>query len=578
MLQPRITFLITALLLALGTGAQPRQKLNIETATIFLRGAELTSTATVDLAKGENEVLFTNVAGNVNASSIVVNATNSVVVTSAIFQTSYLRTEAPSPRIAVLQDSIARLTAQRKLAAFKIDVLDQQISMLENKSENDKTLPVAELAQMLELIDKKLEGYYLQKNKQDEIVSGIDARIAQLNNNIAEEQAKGVVHGGNILVKLYAEQACTTAVTISYITPDAAWSPLYDIVADNINKPVKFVFKANVYQNSGIQWNNVRLTLSTGNPNESIQAPTLAPWRIAYFIPQPVVYTNPAYTGSKKPLVYSAQEIKTLATTEVADIASLTPSTYQAKRGAGISVGGARKTGTLYIIDGVQVQNIGEGAQPEMSRFVTVDDAGMNTSFDIDLPYTIPADGKAHLVSIRKYELPATYRYYAIPKIDKDVFLQAEVTNWETLDLMPGPANIFFDGTYIGQGNLDTRTVKDTLLISFGRDKKILVKREQDVQKRSMHTIGANIRESFAYTINIRNARKLPIDLVVYDQFPLSNESSIVIENKEAGKGEENETTGIIKWEVSAKPGQSTALKFGYTIKYPKDKTLTGTR
>ena len=561
-------------------GAQTKQKLTITAATVFLRGAELTATATLDLFKGDNEVLFTNVAANVNTSSVMINATNGVSAGGVIFQNNYVRTEVASARINTLRDSIKTLTKAREVTSLKQTVISRQIALLdpEHLPDEAKVRTVAETANLLDLVGNRLENYLVQKNKLDETIAAINTSIAALEAQIREEQEKGVLQGGRLLVKLYANEACNTSITISYVTPNAGWSPIYDLIAENTTKPLKLYYKANVFQNTGAKWDNIRLTLSTGDPNEGIQMPVLTPWYAGIYVPQPVTYGQPAPSQQQARTTYGAAEIKTLATTEVTDIGSLTPGVYQSLRGKGVSISGARRTGTQYIIDGVQVQNIGGEAQSTMSEYVAVNGSGMTTTFDIDIPYTIPSDENKHLVAIKNYNIPATFRHYAIPKLDKDAFLQAEIVNWAELDLLPSQANIFYDGTYVGQGYFDTRIIKDTMLVSFGRDKKVIVKRELDAKKRSAHTIGANVRETYAYTIAIRNTRKQPIDMVVYDQVPLSNNSDLVIESKDTGGGDMDETTGFVKWTFTTPPNESKKLSLGYTLKYPKMKTVTGMR
>lgn len=572
-----VTLVLTLLCITTGADAQTKKRLDITAATVFLRAAELSSTASVELAKGDNELLFTNVAANVNASSIMINATNGVSAGSVIFQNNYVKTAVTSARIDMLNDSIRTLTKQRELTALKLAVVDRQIALLDpNKvSDEPKERSVAETANLLDLVGNRLENYLLQKNKLDEMIGKINATIGTLNTLIQEEQNKGVLEGGRLLIKLYANEACTSTITITYVTPNAGWSPIYDLIAENTSKPLKLYYKANVFQNTGTKWDNVHLTLSTGDPNEGIQMPTLTPWYAGIYVPQPVAYGQPAQPN--KGNTYNNNEIRALATTEVADIASLSPGIYQRQRGSGVSIAGARRAGTTYVVDGVEVQNIGE-VQSTMSEYVAVNGGGMNTTFDIDLPYTIPSDENKHLVAIKKYDIPATFRHYAVPKMDKDAFLQAEIVNWAELDLLPSQANIFYDGTYVGQGYFDTRIIKDTMLVSLGRDKKVVVRRDLDTKKRSAHTIGANVRETYAYTINIRNTRKQAIDMVVYDQVPLSNNSDLVIESKEIGGGTEDETTGFVKWVFTTAPNESKKLSLAYTLKYPKMRTVTGMR
>ncbi len=542
------TALLTGILLLVVSisQAQPQHRLSIEEATVFLSGAELISTAKINLNKGENEILFTNVAGDVNSQSLSVSATNGVVVESATFQNNYLATEVLSPKAQDIKDSIELLTAYRKLVGNKIAVLDEQLAILKDNRKVSGTqngLSVVELTKMLDLINTRMENYLNQKNKEEATVKKVDERITKLTMQLDEEQKKDYQPGGQLLVKFYAKEATASAIAITYIVPHAGWSPTYDVWADNASSPVKLYYKANIYQNSGVKWDNVRLSLSTGNPNEGVQAPVMNPWYLAF-------YTPPVYDYLNAP----------------------TSNVYQQKRGGDMKVGGARGATADYIIDGVQVKS----EQASMNQYVSVDNSGVNTSFDIDLPYTIPSDGKQHLVAIKRFELPATYRYYTVPKLDKDVFLQAKITNWEDLNLLPGPTNIFYEGTYVGQGAVDPRNVKDTMTVSLGRDKKIVIKRVRNTKLRSVKTIGTNVRETFAYTLTVRNTRKEPINIAIQDQQPISNDKDIVIEDKDLGNAEYNEVTGIMTWNLTLAPNESRELNFAYTVKYPKGKTVTG--
>jgi hypothetical protein len=194
---------------------QPQQRLNIDHATVFLNGAELISTAKVALSKGENEILFTNVAGNVNAQSLIVNATNGVVVEAATFQNNYLATEVLSPRAKEIKDSIELVTDVRSQVQNKITVLSEQISLLQGnrKVGGDNTgLSVAELTKMLDLVNSKMEQILNQKSKQDEVLKKTDERLARLKRQLDEEQKREYQPGGQLLVKFYAKEATSSAI------------------------------------------------------------------------------------------------------------------------------------------------------------------------------------------------------------------------------------------------------------------------------------------------------------------------------------------------------------------------------
>lgn len=437
----------------------------------------------------------------------------------------------------MIKDSIESLEADTMLLHNKIMVLGHQVGVIWKNSQvagQNTGLSVAELSKLEDFISAKMEGYLNQKNKEEQKLKKIAERISKLRLQLDEEQKKDYQPGGQLLVKFYAKEATATAISINYVVP-SGWTPTYDIWADDASSPVKLYYKANIYQNSGVKWNNVKLSLSTGNPNEGVQAPIMNPWYLSFYTPQTYAWTNKAD----------------------GDRAMRAPSASRA--------GGADEKPAVANME-----------QASINEYVSVDNSGVNTTFDIDLPYTIPSDGQQHLVAIKRYELPATYRYYVVPKLDKDVFLQAKITNWEDLNLLPGTTNIFYEGTYVGQGSIDIRNVKDTMTISLGRDKKIVVKRVRDTKLRSVKTIGTNVRETFAYTLTVRNARKEPINVVVQDQQPISNDKDIVIEEKETGGSEYNETTGVMNWTVSLSPNESKSINFGYTVKYPKGKTVTG--
>ncbi len=532
MLRITVFFLLASTPLTLF--AQQKQRVDINQASVFQHGAELTSSARITLPKGETEILFTNVAGNIIQQSLTVGADNNVAVLSATSQNDYLGGEAITPRAQGIKDSIEVLNESIFLLNDKKTVIEEQIAVLrENRkvTGGDKGLPVAELQKMLDLVNTRLNSLLAEKHDIDKKSTKINERIALLNRQLEEEKKKNYQPGGQVLVKFYSEKATTSNIYMSYVVNDAGWTPTYDLRVEKINSPVKLFYKANIYQNTGVKWDNIKIVLSTGNPSEGAEAPTLSPWYLSFYSPQ---VNSSAYFNS-----------------------------VQLNRGGYHE---AKDTDKKY--------KAFAAAPASINQYVQVDNSGINTSFDIDLPYTIPSDGQQHLVAIKEYELPASYRYFAVPKLDRDAFLQARITNWETLNLLPAQTNVFYEGTYVGQGYIDMRNVKDTMNISLGRDKKIIIRREKDKDYRAVKTFGSNLRQSYAYTISVRNTRSEPIDLMLLDQFPVSNDKDIVIEEPTAENGYIDETNGSIKWNLNIKANELQKLKLSYTVKYPKDKSI----
>lgn len=529
--------LMAGFLLATGHNiwAQTRQNVDISHATIFLNGAELSSSAKINLPQGESEILFTNIAGNVNQQSLNIGAGNGVVIQSATFQNNFLVAEILSPRARAIQDSIDIIENGRAGTNNMLTVTNEQIGILSQNKQVSGTqsgLSVTELTKMLDLVKTRLAGLLAEKDKLNATLKKTDERLTLLRMQLEAEKSKDFQPGGQLLVKFYSPRATATDVNISYVVPNAGWSPTYDLRVEDLKNPVKLFYKANVYQNSGVKWDKIKITLSTGNPSEGAQAPALQPWYLAFY--NPIAYGE-GYMNSYQN--QAAPRAKALMAESVAEDAK------------------APAAGAL-------------------NNHVQVNNSGISTTFDIDLPYTIPSDGQQHLVSVKSYELPATYRYFVVPKMDRDAFLQAQITNWEDLNLIPATTNIFYEGSYVGQGFIDMRNTKDTMNISLGRDKKIIVRRERDKELRSVKTIGSNIKETFVYTVSIRNTRKEALDITVLEQLPISNDKDIVIEDTDTDGGTLEETTGEVKWILSVKPNETVKKKIAFTVKYPKGKSI----
>lgn len=522
--------------------AQVQQKVTIRQATVFLNGAELASTTKVNLSQGETEVLFTNIAGNVNQQSLTIGADNGVVVQSATFQNNYLNPADSllSPRARNIKDSIEKLQDDLGTLANKKSVVDQQIQILRENNAvagANTGLSVAELQKLLDIVGTRLNGYLEESKQFGKKIAKMDERVRLLQSQLEAERKKDFQPGGQLLVKFFAPHATASNIALSYVIPNAGWTPSYDLRVDKINDPVRLFYKANVYQNSGVKWDNVKLVLSTGNPNESAEAPVLNPWYLAF---QSTDYNS-----------YSQGRSNNI---------QLNRLNYQQ------GYAGAPEKDRKF--DSMQE------SRTSLDKYTSVDNSGISTSFEIELPYNIPSDGQQHTVAVKTYDLPATYRYYAVPKMDKDAFLQAQITNWEDLNLLPAATNVFYEGTYVGQGFIDMRNVRDTMNLSLGRDKRIIIRREKNKDFRAEKFIGTNVRKSFSYTISVRNTKKEPVDIILLEQFPVSSDKDIIVEDREAPEAVINEENGSVKWTLRVNGSETKKLQLSYSIKHPKDKVI----
>jgi uncharacterized protein (TIGR02231 family) len=198
------------------------------------------------------------------------------------------------------------------------------------------------------------------------------------------------------------------------------------------------------------------------------------------------------------------------------------------------------------------------------------------TTVEIEVaePYSIKSNGEKTLVDLKAFEIPANYRYSVIPKLDKDAFLIAEISDWNQYSLLEGESNLYFEDGFVGRSILNAAGLQDTLLISMGRDRSIVVQREKMEEFSKKRTIGSNITETRGYEITLRNNKSQPVTMKVEDQIPVSINSTITVEAIELSAGKLNPQTGKVTWEITLKPGSQQKLSIQYEVKYPKNERV----
>jgi uncharacterized protein (TIGR02231 family) len=537
----KATLLCASLVLAYPAYAETQiQDIKLNDVTVFIRGAELFNSAKVTLPAGESEVIFTNIASGVNEQSLMLDADNGVVVQSSSVKRDFL-TENISPEVVQLTTQIEAATREQSKLNVQREVIQAQLSVLESNKAlggEKEGASVEKINQMLELVSKRMSEALLADIDLKEKIAAIDKNIEKLNSQLEEAQQKTGQAVNQVVVKFYTPKAVTSDIKLSYVIQDAGWVPTYDVRVENINRPVKLSYKANVFQNSGINWNKVNLTLSSGNPSEGAQAPRLNPWYLD-------LYKD--YSRSK--MVAQETPMPAMAPAPMADE-------------------------SVDTLAGAQERKV---KSQSLSDYVVTDVGGVNTRFSISLPYNIAADGKGHAVLIKDVDVQGDYRYVVVPKLEQDAFLQVQLKEWENLNLLPGQSSIFFEGSFVGQGYINIKNAKETLDLSLGRDKKIMINRENDKQLTSKSEFfGNSVSQQYSYVMEVKNTRKEPVKLVVLDQVPMSRDSTITVDNLNYDGANYNKDTGEVQWSLDLAPNQSRKLGLSYTVKYPKDQRVNG--
>ncbi len=201
-------------------------------------------------------------------------------------------------------------------------------------------------------------------------------------------------------------------------------------------------------------------------------------------------------------------------------------------------------------------------------------DALTTTRFEISTPYSIPTDGDVTVIEIDKFKVPANYQYYAAPLLNENVFLTANIIDWEKYNLLPGEANIYFEGSFSGKTFIDPLATTEKLTISLGVDANVIVKREQVDNFKATSFIGSQRIVSNEFEIKIKNNKNTSINLKLVDRIPKSQNKEIKVDEIETKDAIYNKETGILNWNINIPTKTNVDKRFSYRLKYPKFKSI----
>jgi uncharacterized protein DUF4139/uncharacterized protein DUF4140 len=568
----------------------------LKSAMVYRNGAELTHAAKASLNQGNNELVIDNISNRIDINSLQIGSNGNVTILSVEFSTNFLRPEHKLPIVKKLEDSLDTVNDEFARVQVVLKTDQELLDLLKANKEirGDQTgVSVVELTKMMDYYKTKTLELQNEISRYKEKELKLLDIIAKINRQIKEEEQKNNKTIGKLLLQLYCPMAGTYDFTVSYVTPNAGWNPSYDLRVENINKPVSLAYKAKLVQSTGIDWQQVKLALSTSIPSQHNNAPDIKSWFLAYANPVnplmalqgriPGVSVAPAASLDEVVVIgygtttreFKEEEKERAEPIYVVNGSIMSKAEFNKiekraikntevlKANAATSTYGSQASGGAVVV-----------TLKEMGDYVSVKDNQLNVIFDIDLPYDVPSNGKEQNVNLKDFKIPALYKYYSVPRLDKDAYLLGEIVDWEALNLLPGEANIIFEGTYIGKTSIDAGSVQDTLNLTLGRDKRVVVSREKLADFSSVKFLGSNKKQTFTYEITVRNNKKETVQMELRDQYPLSTNKDIEVELLQHDGAAVNGETGILTWKAQLAPGEIKKFRISYSVKYPKDRVI----
>ncbi|MDB9755643.1 mucoidy inhibitor MuiA family protein [Winogradskyella sp.] len=701
------------LILVAITSINAQQKSKITEVTVYLDGAEVNRKTTVNLKSGSSTFTFKGLSPYIEESSIQISGLKKASILSINYGINYLSKQKQNDSILVLQDELKIIDTTIQNKYTLIAGYNEELSLLQNNKRLGNETEVVSLEKL-----KTFATYF--RTRITELNLAINAANVQIiaqqekqrdiKQQLTEFNVDEKVQTGEIKLKLNSAIATDLELKLTYNIKNAGWFPIYDLKAEKINSPITLEYKAHVFQNSGCDWDDVNLVLSTSDPNTNNEKPIVNPKYLNFIS----AYSNyqkqnatRSYNYKYNPLVKTVSGIVTTAsdglplpgasviekgtsngtqtdfdgrytlkTTNgntlvynyvgmnseelpihssimnvalnegaqldevvVAGYGTTTKGAFTnvsqslAGNAAGINVinnngqpGSSSKIlirgfgsvngnrSPLYVIDGVpmsssaSLRNINPNSiisstilkdEESTSIYgsrgrngvilittkesdgsnvnqlgVTVETGITNTRFEIDKKYTIPSDGDVTVIEIDKFNVPATYDYFAAPVLNENVFLTAKIGNWEQYNLLPAEANVYFEGSYSGKTNINPGAVSDSLTISLGVDPNIIVKRTQLKDFKKTTFIGSNKIVYKGFDIEVKNNKPSHVRLTLVDRIPITQNKAIKLDDINTGTSNYDEEKGLLKWILNLKSGASIKVKHSYAIKYPKGKRI----
>lgn len=507
-------------------------KAKVNAVNVYRQSAELQNSVNVTIPSGNSEIVIGNISEEIDQKSLQIGINNkNVTILSSQFTPDYAANfdlDTTNPKIKIVNDSINTVESLIVKANIELDANTKALELLDKNQTilvGGNSSTVAQLTQLTDwYTNKRIEISNKLVAIKKNVVS-LSKKLIRLKSSLktneereAEEFASGV-----LVLKVMSKTAASLRLDINYLANAVTWNPLYEIKGENISAPLDVTLKANIKQNTGLDWKAVKLTLINGFSSRNSTAPVVEPW---------FLYGND-----------NSDKMKSL----------------------------------MGRADGVQVKEEASFSNAIEEVVVTrpvgfnINSNQLNVSYDVDIPYDVLSNNEDHIISLFQQSIPATYEYFAAPRYSTDAFLLAKIKDFSKYGLVTAPANIIFENMYIGETNIDPSQTENELNITLGNDRRISIKKEEIKDKSGEKFLSSYREKTVTYDLVIRNNKKENINIEIKDGIPLSNNEAIKIEILETSGAKKEEETGFLTWNLKIAPSETKKLRVSYKVRFPKD-------
>ena len=580
--------------LTLFSQTEKEVKSKISKVTVYSKGVQIESEAKFELEQGKFLLSFKNLSPYINKESIRIDGDGKYTILNVQLRNDYINELEKNKEITDLNSTIQQYTDKIEDEETWIKILNEKLEFLKsNKNVTGKEQAInPDVFKSLNLIyGDNIEKNSIEVLKRQRLIKDYTKEADKLQNQLNSLNSKNELPSGVISIMVDSKQIQSSTIKLSYFVDNAKWYPSYDIRFLNINKPLSISYKANISQNTGVDWKNVDLKLSTAKTNVSAQIPSLNTNYLQYYYPNISTALQGRVSGvsisNNAGAPEASPEIRIRGIRSIdnnnnplyivdgvpqSDISSISPTDVDnievLKDASSVAIYGSRGANGVILITTKQQKDKSNVPLTITSKNET------SSEYSVDAQQSINSDNKLNTITFRETELNATYEYQTIPKLSKNVYLIGKIRDWYKADLMDGEANIYLENSFVGKSKISTQQFSDTLDISFGIDNNISVNREKIKDFSESQFIGSNKKETFAWKLTIRNNKTYSVKAKLFDQVPISSIKDIQVEILELSGGLINPNNGKVQWTIDLNPNETKQMILKYSVKYPKDRTV----
>lgn len=528
----------------------PSLSTQITEVTVYTDQAQVTRRGLISLTGEERELVLTGLPTSLRSESVRASGAGRVTVRLLGVRTEKIyATEPVAERVAQLTTQLQQLEDQKRSLQDRLEALRLQQNFVQGLGEKSIERISQALARQqigLEQTNELLNFLGQRYTDYADAISGLErqgreltSQIQALSQQLQQVRTPRPRESFSLFIAIQPQGGGDFELEVSYVVSRASWTPLYDLRLNAAGDSLNLTYLAEVQQNSGEDWTDIALNLSTAKPGLGTLPPKLEPWYID--ILRPPVPMGGTLLAAAAPAALDEQAAP-----------------LQRRRA---------KLAKLDDAEVFQAENIS----------AEVANQGGVVTFSLDRDSTIPSDGAPHKLTVFSHDYPGRSEYVAMPRRVSFAYLQTTITNpADGVTLLPGPANLFRDQTFVGTTSLDNIAPGQAFKLNLGIDEGLSIERdlvEREVDKRF---ISGQRRTTYAYRLKLTNLRDCPAPLTLSEQLPVSRHEQIKVRLSRSQPQIPLSEMGLLAWSLTLPPNAKQELFYQFSVEHPADLTVVG--